>query len=281
MPRPSPRCGNLVPMGRSRAPFPIGAWRHAVDLLAVRLGTDAIAPFGFELTGSIEYLFSHLRYLFIYVSRSIGLPPPQELILVARGALGDSIPDTAETIEIVDFDRLIHRTGATGSRTLIIRSVENRRPLLEEWVRYIVATAFAANRAKITAVVDFDSDLMAQRYCCQLAMMHDALFATLPGAPRVTVGTEVGLLLRTLQRISLEDRYNHELIEHSFAQQISVELSRYYSGLNAYLDATDGATPTDPVADFHGRQPLLFRSNPTVAAVTATAMQRYRSYGAG
>lgn len=268
-------------MDRSRAPFPIGAWRQAVDCLAVRLGTDAIAPFGFELTGSIHYLLSHLRYLFIYVSRSTHLPPPQDLIRVVSGALGESLPGVAGTIEIVDCDRVIHRTGATGPRTLIIRSVENRRPLLEEWVRYIVATAFAANRSKVTAVADFDSDLMAQRYCCQLAMIHDALFATLQDAPRVAIGKEIGVLLRALQQVRLEDRYKSDLFDRSAADGIRVELNRYYTDLNAYLEAVDGDTPNHPVVDFHGTQLLLLRSGPTVAAVSETALQRYRSYGAG
>ena len=262
-----------------RAPFPIGAWRRAVDFLAVRLDTAAIAPFGFELTNSTDYLFSHLRYLFIYVSRSTRLPPPQDLIRVVSGALKESLPDVAGTIEIIDFDRMIHRTGATAARTLVIRSVENRRPLLEEWVRYIVATAFAVNRLKITAVTDFDSDLMAQRYCCQLAVMHDALFATLQGAPRVAIGTEIGVRLRALQQISLEDRYTHALIDRSAARDIRIGLNGYYTDLNAYLNAIDGETANDPVVDFHGGQLLLCPSSRTVAAVADTALQRYRLYG--
>ena len=134
---------------------------------------------------------------------------------------------------------------------------------------------------KITAVADFDADLMAQRYCCQLAMMHDALFATLQDAPRVAIGKEIAVLLRALQQVGLEDRYQHDLVDRSAAHGIRVELHRYYTDLNAYLDAVDGETPGDPVVDFHGSQLLLLRSSPTVAAVAETAMQRYRSYGAG
>ena len=267
-------------MGESLTPFPIRAWRQAVDDLAGTLGTEAIAPFGFELTESRAYLLSQLRYLFIYLSRSPRLPPPRELTSVVTVALGRCIPDVAGSIELIDCDRVTHLTGAAAPRTLIIRSIDNVRPLLDEWARYVVATALAGNREKITAVADFDVDLMAQRYCCQLAMIHDALFATLKDAPRVTIQKDIGERLRALQRIGLRERYGCDLVDRPSGWLIRRELERYYTELNAFLDQIDTPTATEVVPDFHSRQWLQWPSSPTIVAVTETARTRYLSYGA-
>lgn len=256
-------------------PFPIFEWRRAVGVAAERVGVEAIAPFGFELTEAVRYLSAQLRYLFIYIARTPGLPERAQLVETVREALDEVLPEVARTIEIVDYDRSAIETGAADAwRTLVIRTVDAQPPLLRTWARYIVAAALAMNRTRITAVTDFHTDLMAQRYACQLAIMHDALFASLPGgAPSLTHVATIGEHLRELQRVSLADRYRHDLVDAAVVQRIGDAIERYYAELNARAGVS-GATM--PVPDFHGGTPLDFPE--MLDALATTAMARYHAY---
>jgi hypothetical protein len=161
--------------------FPLREWRRAVLLAGAAVGSDAIAPFGFELTGSRGFLSTYLRYLFVYATPPP--PPPAGAFPIDEfmARLRDAVPDVVNTVEIVDCDRVaVPRVIDGAHRTLIVRTVNGPRPLIDTWGQYVVAAALSHNRPRITAVTDFNSDLMAQRYCCQLAVMHDALFSSLP-----------------------------------------------------------------------------------------------------
>jgi hypothetical protein len=258
--------------------FPIRAWRRAVTTAATRIGADAIAPFGFEVTASPRYLSSYLRYLFIYISRSPHLPGHETLIRGVQDVLQETCAEVAATIEIVDCDRFVARTGLAGSRTLVIRSVDAPQSLLHTWARYVVATALTANRSRITAVTDFHSDLMAQRYCCQLATMHDALFSSLPGAPRVPGGERIAEHLRRLQRVGLDERYDVALVDAEFVSDISDAIGRYYAALNRRLDSIGNGGVDHPVPDFHGARILQFRSSALSESLADLAISRYHSY---
>lgn len=259
--------------------FPIREWRRGVAVAAKRLGTEAIAPFGFELTGSRAYLSSRLRYLFIYLARKTTLPKPASLIRAIRDFLDAAVPEVARTIEIVDYNRLAVPTGfAGGSRALIIRSVRAPGPLPLAWSRYIVATALTPNRTRITAVTDFDSDLMAQRYCCQLAMMHDALFSGVHDAPKMAERDLMAAHLRDLQGISLDQRYKVELMNPVVVQRIRAVVAQYYFNLNLCLESVGGMGLASAVHDFHGRRFLEFRGTPLLEALAEVAVERYHSY---
>ncbi|HEX2059436.1 MAG TPA: hypothetical protein VHK90_01720, partial [Thermoanaerobaculia bacterium] len=151
----------------------------------------------------------------------------------------------------------------------VIRSVDAQPPLLRTWARYIVATALAVNRPRITAVTDFHTDLMAQRYACQLAIMHDALF----DAASLTHVESIGQHLRALQRVSLADRYRHDLVDPAVVQRIGDAIERYYAELNARVDVTGPATH---VPDFHGGTLLDFPEK--LDALAITAMERYHAF---
>jgi hypothetical protein len=262
----------------SDAPFPILQWRQAVAALAARIGTEAIAPFGFELTGSTGYLRSPLRYLFVYLARRPGLPEGSAMIREVCEALGDSLPAVASTIEIIDVDRHAGRTGAAcGTRTLVVRSVDTAASMIDTWVRYVVSTALSSNRPLLTAVSDFDSDIMAQRYCCQLAMIHSALFETLPRGPVLADADLLRSHLRDLQRVSLRERYSMDLIESGVAQRIAEILRGYYQSLNGFLAPhLQGAIQGLP--DFHGTARLELPHSPLLDAVVRLALDRFNCY---
>ncbi len=257
-----------------QARFPILEWRRAVASAAKRIGTDAIAPFGFELTGSHRYLFSQLRYLFIYIARSESLPDKDSLVRAVCGALDDALAEVSSTIEVVDYDRFVVRKAPAAWRTLVIRSVQTEAPILRTWARYIVATALAVNRSRITAVTDFRTDLMAQRYSCQLAIIHEALFT----APSLTLREQIGSHLRGLQRISLADRYRFDLVDAAVVDQIGNAIERYYAELNACLDAIGDLELNQKVPDFHGGKLLDFPEGSVLDTYVAIAMERYHDY---
>ncbi len=261
--------------------FPLHAWRRAVELVSARIGTDALAPFGFELTGSRRYLFSRLRYLFLYITRSSHLPGEILLVRTVRAALEDALAEVAATIEIVDYNRHVFRTSiAAGSRTLVIRPVETRRPLLDTWARYVVATALSVNRTRLSATTDFHRDLMAQRYCCQLATMHQALFSSTVETPSIRHPELIRERLQQLQHVGLDERYNVTLVDPAVTCQLDDAIERFYAQLNEHLEsfACDGAD--DPVPDFHGAHLLELRRGAVFETLTQLAVQRYRSYAA-
>lgn len=270
------------------ARFPILEWRRAVASAANRIGTDAIAPFGFELTGSHRYLFSQLRYLFIYIARSAGLPDKDSLVQAVCDALDDTLAEVSSTIEVVDYDRfVVQKRRPAAWRTLIIRSVQAESPILRTWARYIVATALSVNRSRITAVTDFHTDLMAQRYSCQLAIIHEALFSALPNgtgigerstAPSLTLREQIGSHLRQLQRISLADRYRFDLVDAAVVDQIGEAIERYYAELNAWIDPVGDPGLNQKVPDFHGGNLLDFPEGSVLDRYEAIAMERYHVY---
>ncbi|PYQ30053.1 MAG: hypothetical protein DMF56_10030 [Acidobacteria bacterium] len=257
------------------ARFPIREWRRAVAAAAQRVGSEAIAPFGFELTGSAKYLSSHLRYLFIYLLRTPSPLGNEPLVREICDALDGALADVARTIEIVDYDRFTVPTGFDASRTLIIRSVDAELPLLRTWARYIVAAALAVNRPRITAVTDFHSDLMAQRYCCQLAIMHDALFAALPNMPALSLRDAIGRHLGGLQRVSLADRFRFELVDAEVVRAIGIAIDRFYADVN--VKWSDSAANIR-VPDFHGKALLDYPRSDELDLLVAIAIQRYEEY---
>jgi hypothetical protein len=259
--------------------FPIREWRRAIDAVADRIGADVIGPFGFELTGSPRFLSSRLRYLFLYVDRVPELPAGEALIHEVCAALNVSLPEVAATVEIVDYDRHVVPTAAVaGSRTLIIRSVHTQQPLLTTWARYIVAASLRRNRSRISAVLDFSADLMAQRYCCQLATMHDALFASLPNAPSLSGGKQIFDHLRRLQSVGLAERFKPELGDPAMATRIRAAIDGYYDELNDVLEASGLDGECDSVPDFHGGRVLEYPVCDVASRAADLAVRRYQTY---
>jgi hypothetical protein len=262
-------------------PFPIASWRHAVDRAAAALDTEGIAPFGFELTGAKSFLTGHLRYLFAYIRRTPSLPSPALLGARFLGLIAVSDPELARSVEVVDCERHAVDTGASGAyRTLIIRSVNAPARLLLTWARYIIATAYPCNRGRIKAVTDFESDLMSQRYCCQLATIHDALFAELPEAPRLELDGLIGPHLRDLQAVSLAMRYRFDLVDSERAGRINAGIGRYYAQLARHAALADMAGRPMGVPDFHGDRTLDFYENPDTTRLIDTALDRFERYPA-
>ena len=262
-----------------RTPFPIHDWQRAVAAAATRTGTDAIGPFGFELTCSRSYLFSHLRYLFIYIVRLESLPGRDRVIGAMQEALRDTLPEVANSVEMIDYDRHVVRTEATtGSRTLIIRSVDTRKALLPTWARYVVATALSPNRERITAATRFHLDLMAQRYCCQLAIMHDALISSLWDAPRLEHHSLITSHLSRLQRVGLEAREDVAMVDSTTTQKVDEAIRCYYAKLNGFLHHTHTGGDYESVPDFHGRELLDLPVNAHSEQLVEDALKRYRAF---
>ena len=259
--------------------FPLRDWRRTVMLAGAAVGSDAIAPFGFELTGSPGFLSSYLRYLFVYATPAATQPAATFPIDDFMASVREQTPDLANTIAIVDCDRVAVPSGIDGAwRTLILRSVDGPRPLIDTWGKYVVAAALSCNRRRITAVTDFNSDLMAQRYCCQLAVMHDALCSCLPDIPPLTQKPLIAAQLRRLQQVALDARYDMSAIDSHTSQEIYDAIERYYSALNERLTSTADVADRIAVPDFHGRRPLEFPSKAVLNMLADRAVQRYYEY---
>jgi hypothetical protein len=200
------------------------------------------------------------------------------MIRAVAEALTNALPAVATSIEIIDFDRHALRTeAASGTRTLVVRSVDAAPPMIETWVRYVVSTALSSNRPLITAVRDFHTDLMAQRYCCQLAMIHGALFHALPRAPVLTDPALIGAHLRELQNVSLHERHSLGLTDAGTVRRIDEALRAFYQDLDAFLEPHVRGH-VDALPDFHGSARLALWRSPLLDAIVELALERFHAY---
>ena len=261
-------------------PFPLEAWRRAVASAASGLGTEGIAPFGFEVTQSHLYLSLTIRYLFVYLRHAPGILDRSASGLAFLRTLSSVAPEVAGTIEILDFDRLLIKTDAkSATRTLVVRSIATPSSMLSTWSRYVVAAALPFNRGLLKAVTDYDEDLMSQRYCCQLAVAHDSLFGSAPGAPRIGHIEAIASHLRTLQSIGLEMRYETARVPTALARRLAEVIRIYYDDLEHWLGTALHSEVVCEVPDFHSAQVLRLPLGPVLLGFVDVTAARFMAYG--